>query len=639
MLLKWFDAREVTELGRSLADQFPGQSETKSTAPGRKELLRDQKTTQAFLARVDREARPLPLNLFKRAKLANSFKWALLEKGLEQRRVDELTQMLLLRLSQNGAKSVQADRVASVAPKRGQSGKVESLLSAALRHDAKSSHLEAVRCYEEMLELDPRNAIARNNLGAALLKLGRYPQAEQEFRRAIDLKRNHPDALCNLATVLRWRGRLAESETALRRALKVSPQHVQAQVSLGLTLILAGRTREAKSCLEKALKMAPRHVGALIGSAEIEESEGHFGEADKLIRLALEADPEAPDAWAIQARLRKMTRSDVGWVEGAERIASGGIASMHEATLRFAIGKYYDDVRDFARAFRSYQRANELQKMAASPYDRPARTQFVDDLVSLYTREALSGAGPGASDSERPVFVVGMMRSGTSLVEQIISSHREAQGAGELNFWMAVMRKHESALRHDLPDESSRKKWAEAYLQGLRRHSRDALRMVDKSNFNSDFLGIIHLVFPRARFIHVQRDPIDTCLSCYFQQFGAFLNFTMDLSDLAHYYREHRRLVDHWRAVLPPERFLDVPYAELVADQERWTRRILDFLGLAWDARCLNFQETPRPVLTASAWQVRQKIYQSSVGRWRNYQKFVGPLLDLADVNGSWSGG
>jgi tetratricopeptide (TPR) repeat protein len=639
MLLHWFDSREAAELGHSLADHIAPPGNPQSALSSKKALLADQKATQAFLARVDREARPLQLNFFKRAKLANSFKWRLLENGLEQSRVDELTQMLLLRLSQNGVNSARVERVASAPPKRAQRGKVDSLFSEALRHEAQGSHTEAIHCYQELLELDPRHATAHNNLGACLLRLARYPEAEVEFRRAIDLKPKHTEALCNVATVLRWRGRTAESETALRSVLKVSPQHVEARVSLGLTLILAGRPDDARGCFEKALKLAPRHLDALIGAAEIALSDGRFEEAEALIKRALEADPEAPEAWAILPKLRKMTRSDVAWVAGAERIAGSRIAAMHEATLRFAIGKYYDDVRDFARAFRSFQRANELQKMAAIPYDRQARTGFIDDLLRVYTRETLSRAGLRASDSERPVFVVGMMRSGTSLVEQIISSHPEAKGAGELNFWLEAARKHYGTLRHELPGKSLRTKWAEAYLQRLGRYSPDALRVVDKSNLNTDFLGIIHVVFPRARFIHVQRDPIDTCLSCYFQQFGSFLNFTMDLSDLAQYYREHRRLVDHWREVLPPERFLDVPYAKLVTDPERWTRKIVDFLGLAWDPRCLNFHETPRYVLTASAWQVRQKMYQSSVGRWRNYEKFIGPLLEVADAERSRSGG
>jgi len=174
---------------------------------------------------------------------------------------------------------------------------------------------------------------------------------------------------------------------------------------------------------------------------------------------------------------------------------------------------------------------------------------------------------------------------------------------------------------------------AEGYLRVLDSHSHDALRIVDKTPTNADYLGLIHAVFPNARFIYMQRDPIDTCLSCYFQQFSLSMNFTTDMSDLAHYYREHRRLVAHWRAVLPPGTILDVPYADLVADLEGWTRKILAFIGLEWDERCLNFHQTKRAVVTSSFWQVRQKVYKDSVVRWRNYEKFIGPLLPLKNLD------
>ena len=326
-----------------------------------------------------------------------------------------------------------------------------------------------------------------------------------------------------------------------------------------------------------------------------------------------------------------MTSADRGWLKGAEEIATSALAPLDEADIRYAIGKYYDDVGEFPRAFHSYQRANELQKMAAETYDRDAQTHLADDLIRVCTREALS-VGAGASDSERPVFVVGMMRSGTSLVEQIIASHPAAKGAGELQFWHDAVRKHAATVRHELPGEALRRKLAASYLRDLASHSADALRVVDKATVNSDYLGLIHSVFPNARMIYLRRDPIDSCLSCYFQPFSPVLNFTMDLSDLAHYYHEHQRLMAHWRSVLPSETLLDVPYAELVADQETWSRKILNFIGLEWDERCLDFHRTERTVATASYWQVRQKIYKSSVGRWRNYEKFIGPLLALRDT-------
>jgi tetratricopeptide (TPR) repeat protein len=416
----------------------------------------------------------------------------------------------------------------------------------------------------------------------------------------------------------------------LRRALKLKPTYVSARISLGMSCVLLGRLAEARKCYEKALRVAPRNTAARVGIGQIDSLEGRFTEAEAAFRQALEIEPRASYAWAALVWLRRMTPADSEWVKGAEEVAAGGLNALHEATLRFAIGKYYDDVGDFGRAFRSYQRANELNKLRTAPYDREDRTRFVNDAVRVFTSEARARARPGASDSARPVFVVGMPRSGTSLVEQIIASHPEAWGAGELNFWQIAARGH----HQEVLDEALCRRLAQGYLKVLTGHSADARRVVDKAPVNTDYLGLIHSVFPNARILYLRRDPIDTCLSCFFQQFPPALNYTLDLSDLAHYYREHRRLVDHWRTVLPAATLLEVPYAELIADQESWSRRILEFIGLPWDERCLEFYRTTRAVNTASVWQVRQKIYKRSIERWRNYEKFIGPLKGLADLRG-----
>jgi Sulfotransferase family len=292
------------------------------------------------------------------------------------------------------------------------------------------------------------------------------------------------------------------------------------------------------------------------------------------------------------------------------------------------MGKYCDDVRDFGGAFGHFKRANELLKTAAEDYDRKERSSLIDELIRVYSREAISALGTAGSSSVKPVFVVGMPRSGTSLAEQIIASHPAAFGAGELYFWATEIAK-DTGLARGIPSEPARTKIAEEYLRVLQGYSANASRVVDKAPVNCDFLGLIYSVFPNARVIYMRRDPIDTCLSCYFQQFLTGLNFTFELSDLAHYYREHRRIMAHWRAVLPPGLILEVPYEELVTDQETWSRKILQFIGLDWDPRCLEFHTNERQVATASAWQVRQKIYESSVGRWRNYEKFIGPLKAL----------
>jgi hypothetical protein len=219
-----------------------------------------------------------------------------------------------------------------------------------------------------------------------------------------------------------------------------------------------------------------------------------------------------------------------------------------------------------------------------------------------------------------------MPRSGTSLAEQILASHPSIEGAGELPFWYTAMRGRVDEVRRGPLDLPTRQKLAEDCLRVLETHRSNALRVIDKTAINSDYIGVIYSVFPNARFIYMERDPLDTCLSCYFQQFVGAQSFCMDLSDLAHYYNGHRRLMKHWLSALPAENLLVVPYEALVADYEGWTRKMLDFVGLDFSDRCLSFHETQRVVVTASAWQVRQKIYSSSVGRSRAYKKYLGPL-------------
>jgi tetratricopeptide (TPR) repeat protein len=641
MMLKWLDAREAAEVGTALADDFVLQSGPGSKGARRKDGTAGapaelQRFLQKFLQRVDREARPLKLNLFKRAKLANSFKWRLLEKGVEPPLVDELTQALVLRLTGNRGTAAQEQPAAvpSGAPRKLRATGAQALHVQGNAHLEQGAYNEALQCYQELLQADPRDAHAHNGMGIALARLARYPEAEDHLRRALGIRENFPEAHFNLAGVLLSTGRYVEAEQPLRRTLKLQPDHLDARIALAGCLLLISRVSESRDAYEKVLRAAPRNPTALVGLGQVDAMEGRFAEAEAAYRRALEVEPGASYAWAAIAGLRKMTAADRDWVKRAEEIADSGLHSRDEVVLRFAIGKYYDDVGDFDRAFRSYQRANELHKLAARPYRPEVHARFVDDLIRVYSQEAVARASAGGSGSERPVFVVGMPRSGTSLVEQIIAAHPAAYGAGELNFWTAFFHKREaSAVSQMLPEESTRRKLAQDYLRVLSGYSADAARVVDKAPINSDYLGLIHAVFPKARVLYLQRDPIDVCLSCYFQQFSPVMSYTMDLGDLANFYREHRRLMAHWRAVLPRDTLLEVPYAELVAKQETWTRRILEFLGLPWDDSCLEFHKLNRAVTTASTWQVRQKIYKSSVARWRNYEKFIQPLLSLRDLD------
>jgi tetratricopeptide (TPR) repeat protein len=615
MILEWFNTGEATKIGVELADQFARQK--------RGDEL------QMILQRADREVRGLRLNFYKKAKFANSFKWRLLENGVERSLADEVTQRLVLHLSGSLSGSALSDIANAGTTDRPQPNDAKYLLAQGNRSIAQGAYSDAIGFYQDLIRIAPRHVVALNNLGAALSKLGRPKEAEAYFYQAIRIEPDFPDAYSNIGNALLLKGQYAAAEQFLRRALKLNPRFVDARVNLGLTLSFLSHFRDARSQFEKALKYQPRSADALSGLAFVAMTEGSFDQAGAMLSRALKANPRMPKALALQAGLRKMTPSDSAWLKHAEEVAANEIAPWDESELRFAIAKHYDDVEDFKRAFQNYKRANDLLKPIAEPYDREAHKGFVDIMIRTYTQEVATRVYGGASNSMKPVFVIGMPRSGTSLTEQIISSHPSAKGAGELGFWADAVHEHESLVKEGSLDDSKRKKLVEAYLRVLEARSGDALRVVDKAPVNSDYLGVIHSAFPNARIIYMQRDPIDTCLSCYFQKFVVSLNFTMDLSDLADYYRQHRRLMTHWRAVLPPGTILDVPYEELVADQEGWTRKILDFLGLEWDERVLNFHETKREVATASFWQVRQKIYKNSVQRWRNYEKFIGPLRDL----------
>lgn len=629
MNLKWFNAEEAAKIGVALADEFAPRAAPAGAASGN-----SSNALERLLQRADGEVRSLSLNFYKKAKFANSFKWRLIENGIAREFADEITQSLVLHLSQDAADQSK-DLTPSVgAVDRPPSANRKELLTQGKKAAARGAYEEAARCYQKLVEFEPRNAEALNYWGAALGKLGLLREAEQKLRQALGIKPDDADAHCNLGIVLGDMGQSAESEVWLRRAVKLMPNSPDARLHHGVSLFALGRLREARARFEKVLKVAPRHPDASLVihfMGHIERMEGRFEEAEARFKRALKIKPRMPSAWAALAGTRKMTPSDAGWLHDAQEIAASEITPLEKADLLFAIGKFYDDVNDFEQAFQNYRRANQLLKSIHRPYERDARTCFVDDMVGIYTPEAISTVRRGVSASVKPIFVVGMPRSGTSLAEQIIASHPSARGAGELGFCDDSMLAHDSELRQGVLSEPRKKQLTDSYLSALEGRGGDAPRIVDKSPLNSDYLGAIYSALPNARIIHMRRDPIDVCLSCYFQNFSGNMNYTTDLSDLAHYFREHQRLMTHWHAVLPPGSILDVPYAELVADQERWTRKILDFLSLDWDARCLDFYETERQVVTASTWQVRQKMYTTSIARWRNYEKFIGPLLDLKD--------
>ena len=629
MILQWFNAREASQAGAALADKLS----PAAARMAKSDVTRDQ--LQTILKGMSNEVRDLKLNLFQRAKLANAFKWKLIENGIEAAVASEVTECLVMDLSLKSQSGASRSALSATSKT---SGAAAERFAEANRLVARGDPESAIALYEQVLEAQPDHAAALNNLGSALLEVGRYQEAENCYRRCLSIHQNFVEAHRNLGEVLRTRGLLAESEASLRRAIKLKPNYLDAHCGLGMTLLSRGRIHQAKGRFAKVLKSIPRHVVALHGMGEIALREGRWQEADKQFGRVLEVDPNNASALASRVNVRRMTSADAAWVNAAEaRLANNlNLKPPEEAALYYAMGKYFDDVGDFERAFPSFRRANEILKKVAEPYDRKLRTRAVQALIRTRcgsTRDLASGA----SDAATPVFVVGMPRSGTSLVEQIIASHPQARGAGELEFWPEAMRTYEEQILAGSLDEPTRAVLAESYLKTLAEQAREGdanrtglvSRIVDKAPINSEYLGPILSVFPKAHIIYMRRDPIDTCLSCYFQGFPLSLGFTLDLNDLAHYYSEHRRIVDHWFRVLPSESILEVPYEALVADPEGWSRKIVGFIGLEWRAECLEFYKSRRPVSSASYRQVREKIYSTSVERWRNYEKFIGPLLCL----------
>jgi tetratricopeptide (TPR) repeat protein len=480
---------------------------------------------------------------------------------------------------------------------------------------------EAMVSCRRALEIKPEFAEAHNTLGSALLRQARLDDAVASFRRALAISADFAEARVNLANALRSIGRLDEAVAGYRRALADKPDFVAAHAALGTALRLQRRTVESAASCRKALEIDPDSTAALLVLAELQADAGCFADAEALFKRVTSIDSDSPEGWVGLARLRRMTRADSAWLAAAQRLAEQGPSPQQELILRYAIGKYFDDVEDFEQAFRNYRRANELAKRCGPAHDRTSLTRAIDLIIGSHDKEWLSRARSAANTSTRPVFIVGMLRSGTTLAEQILASHPAVFGAGELTFWATASSGAAlAALGSD-------------YLKLLLNLSADALRVVNKLPTNFLFLGLIHAALPRARFIHMQRNPIDTCLSIYFQHFEAANTYANDLEDLAHYYREYRRLIRHWREILPTAVMLDVPYEGLVADLEAWSRKMLDFIELPWDPRCLDFHRTERAVVTASRWQVRQKISASSVERWRHYENFLAPLKSLLETD------
>jgi tetratricopeptide (TPR) repeat protein len=492
----------------------------------------------------------------------------------------------------------------------------------------------AIESYRRAIALKPDHVEAHFNLGNVLCEQSRFNEALEHYRSAIALKPDHVEALFALGKVLQAGGGHNEAADCYRRVVALKPDHAESWGNLGFVLRVLGQVDEAIASYQRALAVHPTRADILADLGAVYIDAGQFDAARQTLAQALEYDPEHVTAWAMLGTTRKLTPDDGGWLALAHKLLPDpSVPAEKKCILQFMLGKYYDDTKQYDLAFAAFEQANALQRQAEGSFDRAAFAALVDDLIATYDGGFIARQRSSASSSSLPVLVVGMPRSGTSLIEQIIASHPAAFGAGELQFWSHFAALNRDAIRFGNYGAPFVADAAAAYEQCLRQRSPDAKRVVDKMPGNFLWVGLIHLVFPEARILHARRNPIDTCLSIYSKNMLADHAYATDLHDLAFYYGEYERLMRHWRAVLPADRFLEVSYEALTDDQAAWSRRLIEFIGLEWDERCLDFHQTERKVGTASNWQVRQKIYHTSKARWRNYERHLGPLLGLQDLS------
>ena len=485
--------------------------------------------------------------------------------------------------------------------------------------------VEAAESFMRAVRLNPGYTEAWNSLGDALRDEGARREALACYSRAVELDPRRADSQCKLGNILFDLRRVDEAVASYRRALTADPRHAPTHAALAMAFRQMRRHDEAESSCRAALDADPAYVEALSLLGELRADRGQFAEAEELFRRALVINPNFAFAYSSIATHRRMTAHDTAWFRGASALLERHPPLSNEISLRYALGKYCDDLGQYEQAFDHYRQANELAKRYGVRYDGEDFSRLVDRIIQSFGPVFMEQCRQYASDSELPVFIIGMPRSGTSLAEQILASHPAVYGAGELTYWHAAYGAFEQAERAGKGAAAIVADLSRDCLERLGALAAGARRVIDKMPANFLYAGLIHATFPRARIIHMQRNPFDTCLSIYFQNFHNMAPSANDLGDLAHYYKQYLRVMNHWRSALPASTLLEVPYESLIEEPETWARRMVDFLGLPWDPRCLAFHETERAVITASKWQVRQKISKASVGRWKHYEKFLGP--------------
>ncbi len=415
---------------------------------------------------------------------------------------------------------------------------------------------------------------------------------------------------------------------AYRRILRIDRKNAAAWANLGGAYIEIGAVSKAEDALRRADKLSPNATPVLGNLANLQKQLGDPEAAQQLYRRILSVEPNSARAWHELAQVRRFSTGDPDIETMLSLYDADGLDEQSRMHLAFALGKALEDCGDFDAAFPYLTDANRLKRLTLD-FNIDAHKTAMDDLVRVFDSRFLAQHGVAGNPDDRPIFVLGMPRSGTTLVEQILASHNGVHGAGEredLSQIVAASIPGFPAGSAMLPatafDSIGRQ-----YVDQLTRGAGAARRVTDKMPRNFLFIGLIALILPNARIIHCRRSPMDTCLSCFTLHFPHGQEFSYDLAELGAYYRLYRGLMEHWHRVLPG-RILDIAYEDVVSDAEGKAREMIDFCGLEWDDACLNFHQTKRQVMTASATQVREPVHARSVARWRRYEQHLGPLRE-----------
>lgn len=469
----------------------------------------------------------------------------------------------------------------------------------------------------------------------ALYKAGRYAELENQ---ATLLLQRYPDSGFGwkiLSGALMAQGK--DALHALQQTAKLLPQDAEVLSNLGDVLAKRELLSEAESCFRRAISLKPTYEDALHNLGTMLVQLGKIDEAEACFRKVLDINPDCIEARVFIAQHKKVGGDDENHkalIQLEQRVQNQSLVLplKDRLHLQFALGKSYDNIKDADQAFHHYAEGARLKRQTFQ-YNSSDETRNVDELIRIFDAKTLNRLRGNGDASELPIFVVGMPRSGTTLTEQILASHPEVHGAGELNDLLTITQRNISGVAYPgslrLLDSTRLASWAIEYLTALRQRAPNAKRISDKLPANFMSIGLIHLMLPNAKIIHVNRNPMDTCLSCYTMLFkDNNVPWSYDLRELGTYYSDYARLMDHWRKVLPEGSFLDIHYEDIVRDREAQSRRLIEYCGLSWDDKCLESHKTERTVKTASILQVREPVYSSSVDRWKRYEKHLRTLLD-----------